>query len=778
MNQHSTYSVRVFLIVSLLLVSSSLCLAQRFTVSGTVRDKETGESLPAANIRIDGTSKGTITNREGQFSLSLAPGPYALIVSYVGYESDSLRFQLTGNRVFTVTLVPVPIELPEVVVTDEDPAYRIMRRVIERKKIWSDSLRSYQFEAFTRQIMRRDTAIASIMESYTTGFWRKGDTLREVVRQKRQTENIPTAMNFASVMGIVNFYDDEIRFMGYRFVGFTSPEAFDYYEFKLLERNEVAGVPYYRIRVEPSTRLSPLFRGTIIVAGDVYALAGVDVKPNEAYIIPFVSELSISYGQQFRLYEDRYWMPADIRIIAKVEIGVAGLSIPPIGFDQVSSIYDYQINVPVPDSLFTKDRLIPLPEAEKFDSLFWVDHEVLPLTTEERTAYARLDSTQTLDKQFQPSGPLASLDGPGLSALEYVDLRFNRVEGGFVGGKIDYKKLSRFDLGAKLGYGFANKRTQWEADVRLYSDSTKKYGLGIGVFDRTDQFHDEHDFGSFGSSLFALFAKNDPQDYYYARGWRLSLLAKPSRILTFEIGYNDEKQEAAFQSTDFSLFYRRNAYRPNPPAQNGQMRFLSLKARVGREPIPLNLVSQDFLELTFDVAPSSVITSDFDFFSMLVRGEYHVPVLLRRNLFPPTLSIHAVGGLLRGDPPSQRLFTLPTRVSGYGPFGTLRGVRTKEFIGEEFFVIALEQNFRSIPFLMLDIPFLYQNAIEFIVHGAVARSWTSKDWTGFSGSATNGVYGEIGAGIGKIFGLLRADFTYRLSSPRGLWFTVALSRVL
>ena len=54
-------------------------------VSGYVRDAATGEELIGANVAILETGSGTITNAYGYYSLSLPPGFYTLVCSYVGY---------------------------------------------------------------------------------------------------------------------------------------------------------------------------------------------------------------------------------------------------------------------------------------------------------------------------------------------------------------------------------------------------------------------------------------------------------------------------------------------------------------------------------------------------------------------------------------------------------------------------------------------------------------------------------------------------------------------
>ena len=57
------------------------------TITGTVLDAATGDPVVGANIMIEGTLIGTVTNSEGTYTLSLAPGSVDLRASYIGYTS-------------------------------------------------------------------------------------------------------------------------------------------------------------------------------------------------------------------------------------------------------------------------------------------------------------------------------------------------------------------------------------------------------------------------------------------------------------------------------------------------------------------------------------------------------------------------------------------------------------------------------------------------------------------------------------------------------------------
>ena len=54
-------------------------------ITGTVVD-ETGEGVIGATVMEKGTSNGTVTDFEGNFTVKVAPGTM-LVISYVGYEN-------------------------------------------------------------------------------------------------------------------------------------------------------------------------------------------------------------------------------------------------------------------------------------------------------------------------------------------------------------------------------------------------------------------------------------------------------------------------------------------------------------------------------------------------------------------------------------------------------------------------------------------------------------------------------------------------------------------
>ncbi len=75
------------LLLSLLLAAASVHAQRTGTVVGTVRDAHTGETLPGASVRIEGTTLGAATDTDGRFTvLDVPAGDHAVLVSFIGYE--------------------------------------------------------------------------------------------------------------------------------------------------------------------------------------------------------------------------------------------------------------------------------------------------------------------------------------------------------------------------------------------------------------------------------------------------------------------------------------------------------------------------------------------------------------------------------------------------------------------------------------------------------------------------------------------------------------------
>ncbi len=96
----------------LFLVVAVYAHAQRQSISGKVTDS-LGGVLPGVTVVIKGTSTGTITDRNGTYSLQAAANARTLLFSFVGMETQEV--DIAGRNVIDILLTEESVELEEVV---------------------------------------------------------------------------------------------------------------------------------------------------------------------------------------------------------------------------------------------------------------------------------------------------------------------------------------------------------------------------------------------------------------------------------------------------------------------------------------------------------------------------------------------------------------------------------------------------------------------------------------------------------------------------------------
>ncbi len=103
---------RLSLSLALLLMLTSVVLAQENVVTGTVLD-ETGAGMPGVNVLVKGTTQGTVTNAEGKFSIT-AQSDATLVFTFVGYKTSEVS--VSGRTTIDLSMEQDATSLDEVVV--------------------------------------------------------------------------------------------------------------------------------------------------------------------------------------------------------------------------------------------------------------------------------------------------------------------------------------------------------------------------------------------------------------------------------------------------------------------------------------------------------------------------------------------------------------------------------------------------------------------------------------------------------------------------------------
>ncbi len=120
--------VHVFITVFILVISFFPIVAfadgpgealKRYTISGTVTDKMNGETLLGATIYVKELATGTATNLYGFYSISLDPGTYMLVFSFIGYQTSEKTVDLIQDITLNIELSVKEEMLKEVVIQGE-----------------------------------------------------------------------------------------------------------------------------------------------------------------------------------------------------------------------------------------------------------------------------------------------------------------------------------------------------------------------------------------------------------------------------------------------------------------------------------------------------------------------------------------------------------------------------------------------------------------------------------------------------------------------------------
>lgn len=131
-----------FFNVSMLLVFFMVCVfslkAQDKSITGVVKDAETGSTLPGVNIQVKGSTVGTISDFDGKYTINAGEGS-TLMFSFVGYETQEVL--ISSQSVVNVDLATDVKSLKEIVVVGYG---------VQDKKEVTSSVASVKEESFNR----------------------------------------------------------------------------------------------------------------------------------------------------------------------------------------------------------------------------------------------------------------------------------------------------------------------------------------------------------------------------------------------------------------------------------------------------------------------------------------------------------------------------------------------------------------------------------------------------------------------------------------------------
>ena len=795
------------LLFTVFLYSTNI-LPQTFTLSGRIIDAQSGEALPYGNVRVVNTTLGTAANTNGDYEIKLSSGAYLLVASYIGYYSDTVNVELKNRTTgINFSLRKTEIVLPEIVILPgENPAFEIIRKAIEKKKERNLKLNSYEFEAYTKGLVRTtdeisargrtvsagidaggdsvDLKITGLLENQSREYFKKPDRFKDVIIARKQSANFPPTIN--TVTGgrlIQNFYEDDIRFFGGRLPGPIADDALDYYYFyidRVVFKNDRK---VFKLFLKPESSDDPGFVGSIFINDSTYELIQVDLELNRAANIGGIFD-TISIFQQFSSYNDIY-MPVDYRLFIKGNV----LGLARFGFELNTIMYDYKINPDLSDDIFTKAIVTVLPDADKKDSLYWTSAQTIPNTKEEGNAYKRIDSLKNVPVTFWDQFSWVSTRtyfSENFSTNGTLNFwRFNRIEGFTprLGFYFEDYFDQRLNSSLDLAYGFSDKRFKTDfsfeyqlGDYRTTSLTLNAYNTINILFGTSDEYAD------LTASLLALLNKEEFRSYYYSAGFDFKVESEVFPVLALSAGFLNRKDKNAQNNTDFSFFKKDKTYPVNPNIYEATINALTAGFKLDfRDYIEDGYFRRrTFFGSSYTTFEGDVTHSNKDWLrSDLNFTTYHLYINnFTRTFRSSSFNLKLFGMYNNGALPYQDMYALPGNINLLSKSFSFRTLKINEIFGERVATLNLEYNFRDEIFKLLKVPVLKDWEITLTVFFNSAITEIGDESSALLPveiKTFNKPFYEIGFGLGQGIIPLELEFAWKLNYLGSNNFVISLN---
>lgn len=341
------------------LVSS--VVAQQTLLKGVVADSLSGERLPSAALLWKGTTLGSATDLDGEFSLYVPNGSGTLQISFIGYDTQEIPLSPQGRPIqLDIRLKPSSINLSEVVVKPKreryrkkgNPAVEFVRNMIEARHLGDPRSQAYfsydhyeklffakhdytpntkktkpgKFDFLTEYIDTLESGVTilpvSEKERIESVYYRRSPKTEKTLVRGYHSSGIDEIFSsdgirqfLEEVFREVDLFQNDIPLFLQRFVSPLSSIGPDYYKYYLLDTLMVNDARCVDLGFVPHNSEAFGFTGHLYVTLDsTFFIQRAVLNVPKDINLNFVSRLTIE--QEFTRTPDR------IRLITKDDIQV------------------------------------------------------------------------------------------------------------------------------------------------------------------------------------------------------------------------------------------------------------------------------------------------------------------------------------------------------------------------------------------------------------------------------------------------------------------------
>ncbi|OOG73640.1 DUF5686 family protein [Algoriphagus sp. A40] len=537
----------------------STSLWAQYTLRGKVTDAETGDPIAFANVILKGTTIGITTDFEGNYLISSKSLSDSLLVSYLGYFSQSKPLTDQPEQVLNFQLRPSDFELDAFVFeAGENPAFEIIRRASERRKDFDKrSLSAYETKNYTKieididnlsedfrqrkSVVKVTSVLDSIKqltndegekilpvffsETVSKFYYRNNPELRKEVIEKSKvtgvgiTDGSTTSQITGSVFQEYNFYKNWLSILNKDFISPISDGWKSFYDYDLLDSVLVGQDTCYKLQVYPRREQDLAFTGTIWIKKEDYSLRQVDLTIPKAANLNFVDRIKIQ--QELGPSSAGPLIPSKTRVLIKIsQVSDKTAGLLAKFYTATDSVI---VNDPKETSFFNQAVELQ-PDFGMADESFWLENRPDPLSSEELAVLQMVDTLKKIPiirfysegLKFFATGykPLGKIDiGPWPGFFNYNDVESVRLG---MGLRTNYKFSKKWELKGYLAYGFGDMewkyaasatrildRSRWST-VQVYSNKEiDQVGLEIANLQSNSVFLAASRFGTLRSPYFS-----------------------------------------------------------------------------------------------------------------------------------------------------------------------------------------------------------------------------------------------------------------------------------
>ena len=482
-----------------------LVQAQETRVTGKVTDANSGDPVPFANVVFKGTAIGATTDFDGNFTITTSSPTDSVFVSYVGYKPRSKPVQKGVSQIINFQLLEDVISLQEIVIlSGENPAWEIMRRVIKNKKDNDKrKLTAYEYDTYTkieidvdnlsdkfreRKIVKKITQVLDsveriagedgkpilplfITESVSKIYYRDNPSLKKekILKTKINGIGVEDGSTVTQVIGSsfqeYNFYQNWLNIVSKEFVSPIADGWRIYYEYDLTDSLLIGNEFCYRLDYFPRSPQDLAFTGTMWITKDGYALKQIDANIGKQANLNFIEKIRLQ--QELEKTDLGPWLPVKNRVL--IDVSELGKQNAGMLAKFYTSNKNFATNKPYEPSFY--ERPIEIAEdARQFESdQYWDTLRHEPLSETEKNVYKMIDTlrnipivrtyTDIIKVVVDGYYNLGKVEvGPYLGLVAWNTVEGVRFQAGL---KTNYKFSKKWIYHGQVGYGFDDERFKY-----------------------------------------------------------------------------------------------------------------------------------------------------------------------------------------------------------------------------------------------------------------------------------------------------------------------------